>query len=234
MVRLKAGRRHRKPDASRSRDAGAATIVTAQRNVSGRFYRSHSDLAIQLSLDPAVTSVRYVASLSLFDRVVQVDMLVADTPDGRVAFDVVDGRQERDLDEEGLLLVALQHHGIRLTETDFDTIEAEPYSSNCRMVWRYRDHPVHPALSDAIDRAIGDRLTPTISELGRMVGLRHPMMTICALICGKRLQTDLAERPLDLRSTVRGLNRRSHATARANNGAPDTEPMSVIGTHGEA
>lgn len=160
-------------------------------------------LAIQLALDPRIHSVRYVPSLPLIDMVVPIRMLVAKTADGRVAFDIVDERPERDLDEDGLLLLTLQQHQIRLVEIECATIGAEPRAGNCRKIWRHRNQHVETSLVAAVDRAVAEGAAPTIRTLGRAVGLRYPMATICALICHKRLQTDLGKRRLDLRSVVR-------------------------------
>jgi hypothetical protein len=165
--------------------------------------QAQSDLAIQLALDPAIISVRYVPSLDHLDRIVPIQMLVAETSDGRVAFDIVDHRPERDLDEDGLLLLTLQQHGIRLVEIECATIESEPRASNCRSIWRYRDKRVAAEVADAIDRTVAKRSNPTVRALGRKVGLRHPMPTVCALICRKRLEADLGERVFGLFSVVR-------------------------------
>jgi hypothetical protein len=173
---------------------------------------ARSTLAIQLWLDPGVRYFRLVSSLPVRDQVVPIQMLVADTNDGRVAFDIVDDRPERDLDEDGLLLIALQLHAIRLVEIDSAAIEADPRGSNCRNIWRHRDRLVHAQTILAVERALGECADPTIRSLGDMIGVRHPMPTVCALICQRRLGIDLDKR-LTLQSIVRRANDRSHLPA---------------------
>jgi hypothetical protein len=64
-----------------------------------------------------------------------VEMLVADGGQGRVAFDIVDERPDRNIDDEGLLLLALEHHAIRLAEMDSVSINAEPRAGNAVRIW---------------------------------------------------------------------------------------------------
>lgn len=90
----------------------------------------------------------------LFDRIVPIQMLVADTNEGRVAVDIVDERPELDLDEDGLLLVTLQQHGIRLVETDSAAIESQARASNCRKIWRHRERRVETSLEPATKKRI--------------------------------------------------------------------------------
>jgi len=170
---------------------------------------ARSTLAIQLALDPSVRSFQFVSSLALTDQAVPVQMLVADTNGGRVAFDIVDDRPERDLDEDGLLLIALQRHKIGLVEIDSATIGSDPRGSNCRNIWRHRDRRVNTHLIAAVERALDERSELTIRDLGDVVGLRHPMPTVCALICQRRLETDL-DQHLTLRSVVRRLGHSHH------------------------
>lgn len=211
MMEFKACKRRKKLEGRRSRSNAAATMIAGQHGGGRHLHNLHSALAIQLSLDLDIASVRYVASLPLFDRIVPIQMVVADTVDGPVAFDIVDARPERDLDEDGLMLLTLQHHQIRLVEIDRATIGTEPRAGNCRKIWRHRNHHVEASLVAAVDRAVAEGAAPSIRTLGRAIGLRYPMATVCALICHKHLQTDLGKRRLDLHSVVRRLARNAHA-----------------------
>jgi hypothetical protein len=192
MTRSKALIGRKAPQQKAVRERAATSASTRQVGDDENVTKAH--LAIQLAVDPAVGAFRYVEWLPVLNRIVPVQMLVADTNDGRVAFDVVDERPERDLDEDGLLLVALQQHDIRLVETDRATIECEPRASNCRRIWRHRDRKLEASFLDAVDRALAEHSAPTIRTLGEMVGLRYPISTVCALICRKHLQIDLGER----------------------------------------
>lgn len=153
-------------------------------------------LVIQLWLDPAVTWLEYVESLPLPEgnANVMVEMLVADRDEGRVAFDIMDERSARDIDTEGLLLLALQHHGIGLAEMNSARINAEPRASNSLRIWRHRDRRVKQGLVAAIDRAFAGRQSVPIRALGTLAGFSEPIRTVSALICQGMLDTDLSVR----------------------------------------
>jgi hypothetical protein len=123
-----------------------------------------------------------------------VEMLVADRDEGRVAFDIVDERPARDIDTEGLLLLALQHHQIRLAEMDSASINAEPRASNSLRIWRHRDYQVKQGLVAAIDRAFAGQQSIPIRTLGTLVGLSEPIVVVSALISQGMMDTDLSVR----------------------------------------
>ena len=151
-------------------------------------------LAIQLLLDPAVTWLEYVESLPLpeCNVHVMVGMLVADRDEGRVAFDVIDERPDRDIDEEGLLLIALQHHQIHIVEMDSASINEEPRARNSLRIWRHRGRRVEQGLVAAIDRALAGEQSLSVRILGTRVGLSEPLAIVSALICKGTLDTDLS------------------------------------------
>ncbi len=139
-------------------------------------------LAIQLSLDPSVTWLEYVESLLFAECTVMVEMLVADNDEGRVAFDIVDERPVRDIDAEGLLLLALEHHQIRIVEIDSASINDEPRANNSLRIWRHRGLPVEKGLVAKIDRALAGQQSVSIQSLGTLVGLSDPLAIASALI----------------------------------------------------
>ncbi|WP_128970454.1 hypothetical protein [Bradyrhizobium tropiciagri] len=159
------------------------------------------DLRIQLSLDPSVRSISFMESLALDGDEVPVRMIVADRNDGRVAYDIIDKRPYRDIDTQGLLLIALQGSGIRLIEIDSSIIDAEPRAANCRRIWRYRDHPVPAPVIESVVSALARRRRMAIRTLGAKVGLRDPMPTACALICRGLIATNVSK-PLNTNSVV--------------------------------
>lgn len=150
-------------------------------------------LAVQLSLDPGVRSLSFVTTLPVAGEQVAVGMLVAEREEGRVAFDIVDGRLHRDIDSEGLLLIALQQHDIARIETDAAAINDEPRASNCKRIWRYRDHRVSAGLLAKIERAAEMRPL-SVRDLGAFAGRGNAMPIACALICRRVLYTDLSVR----------------------------------------
>jgi hypothetical protein len=163
--------------------------------------RCFNNLALQLSLDPLVRSIKYVDSLSALRRRVKVEMLIAEREDGRFAYDLIDERPLRDLDEEGLLLIALEENCIGLIEVDRTHVNKEPQAGNCLFIWKHRSHPVDGSARTAIDRALRKRGPLTIRELGGIAGLSNPMKTVCALAWEGVLAVDLS-RQLDAEARV--------------------------------
>jgi hypothetical protein len=70
----------------------------------------------------------------------------------------------------------------------------------------HRNKRLKASLVDRIGQAVADGHAPTIGVLGRIVGLRFPMSTVCALLFRKRLQTDLGKQRLGAHSIVSRAN----------------------------
>jgi hypothetical protein len=158
-------------------------------------------LAIQLSLNPDVTWLEYVGSLPFRGCNVVIEMMVADSSEGRVAFDIVDERPRRDFDAEGLLLLALEQHQMRIVEMDSATINGEPQSSNSSRIWRHRGRRIERGVVAGVDRALVGKQSVSVKTLGTMVGLSQPLAIVSALICRRMLDTDLSIQ-FDLNSLV--------------------------------
>jgi hypothetical protein len=150
-------------------------------------------LLIRLALDPRVRSIEYIASIPISTCRVDLGMLVANRDDGRFAYDLVDERPVRDLDTEGLLLLALEQAGICLIEMDRSQIDREPTSGNCSRVWRYRTYPVDASVRIAIDRALADHRVLSIRDLGSAAQVSSPMKTVFALACEGALEINLTQ-----------------------------------------
>jgi hypothetical protein len=148
-------------------------------------------LAVQLTLDPTVKSLRFITSLPVADEEVAVGMLAVERDEGSVAYDIVDERPDRDIDFEGLLLIALEKHGIARVEVDARLIESEPRAGNCKRIWKHRDVEVSPDLRTRIDGTLESRRL-SIRDLGRATKLQSAMAIVCALICRRVLYTELS------------------------------------------
>ena len=166
------------------------------------------EFAIQLLLDPQVVDLEFRPSLTFRGRDVAIDMLIASLNNGsQVGLDLIDERPYRDIDAEGLVLLALQSHNIRLIEVDHDFISREPRASNTRRLWNFREHQVPSRLQQFIDRALAARGRLTIEKLAALTGVRDPMPIICALVSQGALRID-PSRSLNSDSVVR--RRRDH------------------------
>jgi hypothetical protein len=148
-------------------------------------------LAVQLTLDPGVRSLGFVPTLPVAGEEIEVGMLVAEHDHGRIAYDIVDGRAHRDIDTEGLLLIALDQHGITPRAVDTLSICAQPLAGHCDRIWEHRalevDHSLRARIEDALD---GRRLN--VRQLGHAVGERNAVPIVCALICQRVLYTELS------------------------------------------
>jgi hypothetical protein len=155
------------------------------------FSANFRGLAVQLTLDPTVKSLKFVTALAVAEEAVAIGMLVAERDEGRVAYDIVDERPDRDIDTEGLLLIALAMRGITRAEVDARLIGSEPLAGNCKRIWKHRDVDVSPDVRARIDGVLAARRL-SVRDLGRATRLRSAMATVCALICRRVLYTDLS------------------------------------------
>jgi hypothetical protein len=175
---------------SRTTDPGAVRSPKTISEIPSRT-ANFNKLAVQLSLDPTVRSLEYVESLWTQDCSVRIEMLVALRGDRRVAFDIVDERPIRDLDAEGLLLIALQQNRIDLVEIDRKGINIEPKASNCLRIWNSRRR-IDDGLRAAIEAALNENGSLSIRELGGRARLEDPLAVVRALIRDGMLQADLS------------------------------------------
>jgi hypothetical protein len=157
---------------------------------SGRATNLHR-LAVQLTLDPDVLSLELVESLSVAGRDVEIGMLVAQFKQTAVAYDIVDEREYRDLDSEGMLLIALDLHRIARVEVDADTIQAEPRATNSDRIWGHRGLDVGRSLRADIETALSYQRM-SIKELGSAIGLNNAFPVVCSLMCRRALVSDLS------------------------------------------
>jgi hypothetical protein len=148
-----------------------------------------------------VQSIEFIETLSVGKCSVRVGMLVAKRNNGRFAFDIIDERSHRDLDAEGMLLIALQQNGIALVEVGNSIINAEPMAANCMRIWTRRGS-IHDGTKTLVSQALNERGILSIRNLGQMIGLRDPMAAVCRLICEGTVEIDLTQQ-LDRNSLVK-------------------------------
>jgi len=153
-------------------------------------------LVVRLAIDPTVKSVEYVDSLPLRGDRVDIRMLVAERDDGKYAYDLVDERLARDLDLEGLVLLALEENFIKLVEIDRTQVNQQPELSNCLRIWQNRNYSVADSTRSAIEEALCAHGPLPIKKLGQIVGIASPFRATCALIWQGVLAIDISQ-PLD-------------------------------------
>jgi hypothetical protein len=153
-------------------------------------------LVIQLAIDPTVKSIVYVNSLPLLGERVDIRMLVVERDDGQCAYDLVDERLARDLDLEGLLLLALEENFIKLVEIDRTQVDQQPQLGNCLRIWQNRNYSVADSTHSAIEQALSAHGPLPIKKLGQIAGIASPFRVVCALIWQGVLAVDISQ-PFD-------------------------------------
>jgi hypothetical protein len=102
---------------------------------------------MQASLDPSVRSLAFLPSAHVAAAPVELDAVVLTRDDGRFHLDVVPARRVRDLDDEGLALIALRELGLEPFTVTAEDLKAEPRCGNCRLVWSHNRRLVRECAS---------------------------------------------------------------------------------------
>jgi hypothetical protein len=162
------------------------------------------DALVQASLDPQVRALEFVPTAMVEAAQVALQAIVVVRDDGRFHLDVVDARRVRDIDEEGLALIALGRLGlVPLTLTAAD-IKREPRFANARAVWAYRLHPVGIEMRLRILTVLQeDGPLPLGCLLKRVRTVRDPAPAVMALACSDLIELELVSRPLGPATMVR-------------------------------
>jgi hypothetical protein len=150
-------------------------------------------LVVRLAIDPTVKSIQYVETLPLLGQRVDVRMLVVERDDGQYAYDLVDERLARDLDLEGLVLLALEENFIKLVEIDRTQVNQQPQLSNCLRIWQNRNYSVADSARIAIEEALSAHGPLPIKKLGQIAGIASPFRAACALIWQGVLAIDISQ-----------------------------------------
>lgn len=190
---------------SRTAAAGANLFISAKTTTAiPARHQLVRDALIAASLDPSVRSIDYVASARVAAAAVKLDAIVIVRDDGRFGLDVVEARVLRDVDAEGLALIALRDLGLSpLTLTRAD-IQREPRFTNSKLVWSYRLCPVGITLRMRILGILGDDGPMTLARLLASIrSERDPNPAIMALACADLIELDLVTRPLGPQTIVR-------------------------------
>jgi hypothetical protein len=163
-----------------------------------------SDALVQATLDPAVRSIEFIASACVQSTPVNINAVVVCRDDGRYLLDVVAARPLRDVEGEGLALIALGELALPTIVLTAADIQRQPRFANCRMVWSYRLHPVGIGVRLRILQALAeDGPMPLLHLLAAIQGDRDPAPAIMALACADMVELDLKSLPLGPMTLVR-------------------------------
>ncbi|MCK1365178.1 hypothetical protein [Bradyrhizobium sp. 62] len=152
---------------------------------------------VQSSLDPAVRSIIYIPSTVVASEPVDLDAVILQRDDGRYLLDVVPARKIRDIEDEGLALIAFSEQGLLTLTVTAEDLRREPRYANARLVWSYNGILVPIGLRMGILQLLVD---DGPMQLGRLLkGIRtdrDPTPAVLALACADLLELDLLSRPL--------------------------------------
>jgi hypothetical protein len=155
------------------------------------------DALVQASLDPAVRSIDFIPTARVGSAPVDLNATVIHRDDGRFYLDVVAARSLRDVEDEGLALIALQNLGLAAITLTAADIQREPRFANSRLVWSYREYPVGIGLRMRILQTLADDGPMALSRLLSAVrSERDPSPAVMALACADLLELDLVSQPL--------------------------------------
>jgi hypothetical protein len=162
------------------------------------------DALVQLSLDPSIRSIGYLESAIVASEQIDLDAIVLHGESGRVLLDIVPARPIRDLEEEGLALIALGELDLPTLVITSEDLRREPRYTNCRSVWRYNKHHVPLEIRIRILQVLLEQQSIELAQLlqnirADSVGSR----AIMSLACSDLLELDLSSQPLGPRTIVR-------------------------------
>lgn len=162
------------------------------------------DALIQATLDPSVRTIEFLAQAQVDATQVDLGATIIVRDDGRFVLDVVQARPVRDIEQEGLALIAYSRLGLsQITLTAAD-IKREPRFANSRMVWSYRLAPVGIAMRMAVLQVLADEGPMALSRLlSSLRSDRDPNPAIMALACSDLIELDLVSRPLGPQTIAR-------------------------------
>jgi hypothetical protein len=161
------------------------------------------DALVLASLDAKVRSIGFIASARRGKEHVDLDVVIVQRGDRLFFMDVVAARRIRDLEDEGLALIALEEFELSPWIISAQTLRREPRYSNNQFVWQYNRHRVPTGLRKRILQVL-DQQPMQLGRLLKRVGGDHGICpAILSLACAGILELDIASRPLDRMTIVR-------------------------------
>jgi hypothetical protein len=155
------------------------------------------DALVQASLDPQVRLLEFVPTAAVGTAQIALKAVVIVRDDGRFYLDVVEARPVRDVEAEGLALIALDHLGLAPLALTGGDIKREPRFANARAVWAYRLHPVGIAMRFRILTVLQEDGPMALGcLLPRICAARDPAPAVMALACSDLIELDLVSQPL--------------------------------------
>ncbi|WP_439361123.1 hypothetical protein [Bradyrhizobium sp. DASA03007] len=167
---------------------------------------------IQASLDPQVRSIDYIASAQVASVQVALDAVVLQHEDGRYVLDIVPARRIVDLDEGGLVLIALEELELEPRVLTAEELGREPRRSNANLVWAYSGVTVPVGLRLRIQQVLLEEGPMALGQLLKSLdGEGDAAVAVMALACANLVCLDLITQPLSPTTLVRLCVQAEHA-----------------------
>ncbi|CAL8969057.1 hypothetical protein RHODGE_RHODGE_03532 [Rhodoplanes serenus] len=158
---------------------------------------------VQASLDPTVRAIGVVSAVKVEGHGVALNAIVLDGDRGRQVLDIIEARLIRDVDGEGLFLLAIDALGLPLLTLTAADVLREPWLSNATAVWscRFVRVPVSDRITILQSLAEGPL---TIAEAASAARLsRDPVGSVLSLACADVIEIDITDAPLGPETSVR-------------------------------
>ena len=190
---------------SRAPHAAATLFVSAKTTVAiPTVCALVRDALVQASLDPSVRAIEFLAQARVGTTPVDLGAIIIVRDDGRFVLDVVPARPVRDVEDEGLALIALAELGLPAITLTAADIKREPRFANSNLVWSYRMRLVDIGLRMRILQILADDGPMALSRLLSAVWSdRDPSSAVMSLACADLIELDLVSRPLGPSTIVR-------------------------------
>jgi hypothetical protein len=160
------------------------------------------DAVIQASFDPSVSRIEFLPSIQVGRNTVVLNSVVITRDGQRYLLDVVDARPPRSIDDEGLVLLALERAGIETLEIAESTIRLEPRCSNAREIWHSRSRRLSSRDRSNIVDALHEHGPLTIARLRSELGGFDCQEAIFTMACEGSVQIDI-DSAIDSETVVR-------------------------------
>jgi hypothetical protein len=162
------------------------------------------DILLQCSLDARFSRIEYIPLCLVYGQAVRLDAVVLTlAQDGaRYAVDVPDAQPLRDVDDEGLALLALGNMGIGNMRFDAGDVRREPKLTNSRTVWGCHGLAVAAHDRAAILEFVASG-SVSIGEVGERLDLRIPaLFAVGSMACDGAVSLDLSAGQFGIDSVV--------------------------------
>jgi hypothetical protein len=159
---------------------------------------------IQFTLDANVRRIEFVSSVAVQRETIALDSIVLMGEDGAELLEFPEVAATRDLDETGLVLLAIEQLQLPTRRVTFADIKSEPRAANCQMVWACRHWPVMVDDRIRVLDVLGEEGPLPLSRAAAVMRFsRGAISAVLALVCADLIEIELGEMPLAPETVVR-------------------------------